>query len=74
MFDRILNATLSNILFIARRRSEQKLVIIGVTKGNLGLTLPLNSFDLNQTQNQKMNLIDPTFLISFLKCHTHHPE
>ena len=38
----ILNATL-----IARRMSEENLSITGVTQGNLGLTLPLNSLDLH---------------------------
>ena len=32
--------------------SEEKLSIPGVTRGNLGLTLALNSLDFHQTQNQ----------------------
>ena len=50
MFGRILNAT----LIIARRKFEEKLSITWVIQGNLILTLPLNSLDLHQTQNQKM--------------------
>ena len=49
IFDGILNATLAT-----RRRFEKNLSITGVTQGNLGLTLPPNSLDLHQTQNQKM--------------------
>ena len=52
MFDRIINSTLSKTYY--NRRSEEKLSIIRVVQGNLGLTLPPYSHDLHQTQNQKM--------------------
>ena len=44
MFDRILNATLS----------EEKVSIFGVTQGNLKLLLPTDFLDSYQTQNNKM--------------------
>ena len=44
MFDRILNATLS----------EEKVSIFGVTQGNLKLLLPTDSLDSYQTQNNRM--------------------
>ena len=54
MFDRILNATLSNnSLYSSQKIREPS--ITGVTKRNLGLTLLPNSLDLHQTQNQKLN-------------------
>ena len=46
--------------------SEQKLYITEVTQGNLGLTLPPNSLDLYQTQNQKMkSWTNPVSLFHF---------
>ena len=44
MFDRILNATLS----------EEKVSIFGVTEGNLKLLLPTDSLDSYQKQNNRM--------------------
>ena len=44
MFDKILNATLS----------EKKLSTTGVTQGNRELSLPRNSLDSHQIQNNKM--------------------
>ena len=53
MFDRILNATLSD-----------KVSTTGVTQENLELPLTPNSFDSHQTENNKMKFsTDPTFLL-----------
>ena len=53
MFDRILNATLS-----------EKVSTTGVIQENLEFPLLLNSFDSHQTQNTKMKLwTGPTFLL-----------
>ena len=52
MFDRILNATLSQVS------------TTGVTQENLELPLLPNSLDSHQTQNNKMKFwTDPTFLL-----------
>ena len=46
--------------------SEEKLSIPGVTQGNLGLTLSLNSLDFHQTQNQKTkSWTNPAFSFHF---------
>ena len=53
MFDRLLNATLS-----------EKVSTIGVTQENLELPLLPDSLDPHQTQNNKMKFwTDPTFLL-----------
>ena len=54
IFDRILNATLS-----------EKVSITGVTQENLEFSLLPHSLDSHQTQNSKMTFwTDPTFLLS----------
>ena len=51
MFDRIVNATLS-----------EKVSTIGVTQESLGLLPPPNSLDSHQAQNSKIKFwTDPTF-------------
>ena len=48
MFDRVLNATLS----------EEKVSFTGVTQGNVELLLPSNSLDSHQTQQQQNEILD----------------
>ena len=51
---------------IARRRSEEKLSTTGATQWNLGLPLPPDSLDLNQTQKQKDEILNSSPLLDSL--------
>ena len=48
---------------MAQRRSKKKLSITGVTRGNLGLPLPLNFLDLHQTQKQQDEILDSPHIL-----------